>query len=476
MNTVETIEKYFGDLDTSIPTPIYKQLEAKAMTFVNMHPTNTLFPSERDLAAVLKINRRTVTRALEPLIANNFLQRTPKGTFINKPEPDIIDEEIHPLNFAMGMPLPVFKRKLRILLFENMPPQIDFWRETVADFNTITDSTEAELHWLSSKDFKVEKIIDSLAESDYDILQLPVSRIWPPGTPERFLQPSKRITEYFDKASYRIRKSCETYPAILDGAIPYAAGFRFITCNVTLLRSLGISNPPSDFEQFMPMASSLRFPEGTFLIDHITNISSLLGFRLSATQEHMKKYISELLRFFPNTDFASTKKFETPTWEHGTYSLKEFLAGNALLAVNGSIPVNHHIAKCAFETRHFLPPPMDGSFNQLGCNLFGINKKSCNTQTAEDFIIHLLSEKVQKRLASMSIPMFTGADNILASTLNLPEPELKRYIASGRELPYFHDSFNVLKYLHLIGSDRSENALLKLIELLTKKQWSMIND
>ena len=92
-------------LDGNSSIPIYTELQKQLLHFIETHSNTTEFPSERELAELLKINRRTLHKAIEPLIANGTLIRTRKKTLINRNNKSDHQNGIHGIHqeYSAGM-------------------------------------------------------------------------------------------------------------------------------------------------------------------------------------------------------------------------------------------------------------------------------------------------------------------------------------------------------------------------------------
>ncbi len=436
MDVTNIIEDYFSGLDAKSPVPIYKQLEERAGRCIDSLPDNTLFPSDRELAAFLKLNRRTVTKALSPLIDSKRLNRTARGTFVHKRKSFSL-ADIHPLNFAMNAPI-FSKKTMKLLLYENMPHQVEFWEKTVSEFNDSSENCTVKLEWMPSlSPFSYEKAIHYLADSDSDLMQLPVTRIWNEKTASMFAPPPAGIRSLFDDPAYRIADTCSTYPEMLSCSVPFAAGFRILTCNMNLFRSLGFSKFPSDLRDF----ARLKFPEGTFMTEHISSLFETFGFTLRCTREQAGNFLKELIRLFLGHLCEKERLSICSPESPGTFSYEKYLNGNILLVPNGSGGMLRYLLDHSeIEQKNFLPKPVKGHFTQMNCNLFGMNRKTLRTEEIEKFLNFMLSENIQREVAADgSIPMLKKADPVLAELLKVPLSEFEKYVSYGKELPFFFD-------------------------------------
>ncbi len=466
MDSTRIIEDYFSGLDAKSPVPIYKQLEERAVRCIDSLPDNSLFPSDRELAAFLKLNRRTVTKALSSLIDSKRLNRTARGTFVHKRKSFSL-ADIHPLNFAMNMPISS-KKTLRVLLYENMPRQIAFWNEVAEEFNDSAENCTVKLEWMPSlSPFSYTKAIHYLAESDNDLMQLPVTRIWNEKTASMFASPPSGIRALFDNPAYRISQICSTYPEMLSCSVPFAAGFRILTCNRNLLRSLDCPKFPSDLRDFV----RLKYPGGTFMTEHISGLFETFGFTLRYTREQSGNYLKELIRLFFGHDCEKERLSISSPESPGTFSYENFLNGNILLVPNGSGGMLRYLLNHSeIEQKNFLPKPVKDHFTQMNCNLFGIHRKTLRTGEVEKFLNFMLSETIQRKAAAEgSIPMLKKADPVLAELLKVPLSEFEKYVSHGKELPFFFDPrYDIIEgFFHELAADRlngrSEDEIIEKI-------------
>ena len=125
------IKDKLGRIQRRSGVPVYKQLEQNIANFINTSPDQTYFPSEREIARILNIHRKTVSRALTSFFESGRLKSTGKGSFTCR---DTAQPEVHELNF-MTFPLPhPERRKIRILSYENLPPMMEAWDKIIAAF------------------------------------------------------------------------------------------------------------------------------------------------------------------------------------------------------------------------------------------------------------------------------------------------------------------------------------------------------
>jgi len=252
-----------------------------------------------------------------------------------------------------------------------------------------------------------------------------------------FAPPPPGIRALFNNPAYRIAQTCSTYPEMLGCSVPFAAGFRFLTCNMGLLRSLGRSKLPGDLRDFV----QLKYPEGTFMTEHVSGLFETFGFSLKYTREQLRVYLKELIRVFLGhncrRDRLSILEPESP----GRFEYEKFLEGNILLVPNGSGGMLRYLLDHSeLEQEHILPKPVKGHFTQMNCNLFGMNRKTLRTEEIEKFLNFMLSENIQREVAADgSIPMLKKADPVLAELLKVPLSEFEKYVSYGKELPFFFD-------------------------------------
>ncbi|MGN0872404.1 MAG: winged helix-turn-helix domain-containing protein [Victivallales bacterium] len=446
MEISEEIRTAFSGLDAGSSVPLYRQLEEKIAVWIKTQPAKTFFPSERDLASELNLSRRTVRKALEPFMERGLLERSQKGTFIaSGNEMEKADSfslgSIHPLNFAMGFPRSRPKHRIRVLLYENMPRQILFWKKTVEDFNAEHSSRRVELSWDFPQIAETERLIPFLRQSEFDLIQLPVTRIWNEDIPQLFSEPGPRLQAVFHAPEYRTESITSTYPEMLHCSVPVAAGFRILTCNMNLLHSLGLEALPKD-HRTIPLLLKKPLPEQVWLIDHLSNFTEF-GFKLKLTAKERQMQVEKLLYYFQKYPYSFRRLFLTPPEAHGTYDYRPFLQGKTLFSPNASGGSIHFLNEHAdFEQKHILSTPLNGFMHQINCLLFGINRECRNITDAEDFLLFLLSETQQKRFAEEGfMPLMPSEDPSLAKLLEYPPEQVTAFFERGRELPFFYEEY-----------------------------------
>ena len=121
-------------LDGNADIPMYNELQNRILDFIRTHSDTKEFPSEREFAALLKINRRTLHKAIEPLIADGTLIRTRKKTLINR------TKETNLKIGASGIQskqTDKMKQQLRFLVQMTSPDELSFWKMVVKKFEEL---------------------------------------------------------------------------------------------------------------------------------------------------------------------------------------------------------------------------------------------------------------------------------------------------------------------------------------------------
>ncbi len=80
-------KEIFMELDNTISTPLYKQLEEMLREEINTgkQPQGSRFPTENELSETYQVSRVTVRKALDELSKQGYLTRKPgKGTFVTE--------------------------------------------------------------------------------------------------------------------------------------------------------------------------------------------------------------------------------------------------------------------------------------------------------------------------------------------------------------------------------------------------------
>jgi hypothetical protein len=443
MKLDEIVVKYFRNITYGEGKPLYKQLKERVASFIDDSPNGTPFPSERQLAAALQLNRRTIRKALASFVESEQLCRGPKGTVINK-EDVIIDlptQNIHPFTLGQSSTMFLFKHEVKLLLYETMPHQIEFWTSVIDEFNHSQHEFKVNAAWPQAGRDAITGFWDEFQSGNYDLVHLPVRYLWPEYVAKTLQRIPDSLRESLtDKKNFRSALFCESMPGMLEVAIPYCSSFSFISWNKKYLEMMGVN----DFADFSALSFNdklkialARLPEDVYLAHRFFDLVRDIGLPKSLTpgivSEHCRVAVKRALMlpsrlgaiFDQSISFlrlANGEIHKKMLMQHGASCLlplkKRFLNDNFYFSVPQPL--------C--ETKYW-----EGS-----CSL-GIFPQS-NDEAASRFINFMLSEKTQRRIARelCMVPAITAAADELTPVLNTDFEALDKYLRQNRETPIQH--------------------------------------
>ncbi|GEM_PF-5645924 len=436
------IEKYFSGIDGAAEEPIYKQLSERIARYIADHPHNSIFPGEREIATQLNLNRGTIRKALSPFVENRQLRRSQKGTVINKPEGGgFVLDGIHPLTLGMTFPAVLSKHCVPVVLYENLPGQVQFWKETVAEFERRHRDIEIELTWRSMQDKVFNDYQGAAPRSDAGVIQLPVSRLWQDDFGRNFAELSDGLLKIFDNPEYRCRELCGTYPQLLENCVPLNAGFGLLASNNSVLAEQGggALKPGADIFAFLETAAR-HLPDEMYLMEHLGGLVQSQGFSMAAEAPVRERVLRQCLPLFQRIYRSDRDILRVPVrLAANTGIYNHFLAGDDLVMFMLAGLVPHIREQAGFEIGLALSQPLDGCHAHINVNPFAVSKDCAAKEAAETFLAYLLSEEVQKRMGELEVcvPVWRGADRYVAAQLHMPEQELTTFFGKCREMPYF---------------------------------------
>lgn len=166
------IEKLFH-IDLDNPRPCYQQLRDKLVQFIEANPPGMRLPAERDIALALKLNRGTVKKAIESLVAAGKLVRNGyKGTFTAGGKPAATGQ-FHPILMdAFHLESP--QKPLKFCLYENTKLYKEFWLWAVDAFNQSGTGCRVAIDWLPSS-VASDQLAAYVRDTKPDIVQISLS-------------------------------------------------------------------------------------------------------------------------------------------------------------------------------------------------------------------------------------------------------------------------------------------------------------
>ncbi|WP_176014410.1 GntR family transcriptional regulator [Victivallis sp. Marseille-Q1083] len=385
-------------------TPIYQQLQECLKEFIQTNPGGTRLPSERDLAEELGISRQTVNMALNYFLDKKLIVRNGrKGTFTAPDEPDkpsraplpeLDFSKVYPLNFNGYYEFGA-TQQLRILLFENLPSQKNFWDECVRLFNH-QRHYQAEIVYLprslslaQAPDYAESMNCDLVQSCSYHLTNPALLAPLPPELVRQLADPSSCWSECLENA-----------PAgLLDKYFPVYIVFWSLFANLQLWEQCGLGDFEHSGEQnlleVLPHYRQ-RVPEDIFLAETPCAILAGRGFHAGYTKDTFRRDCESIraLSRFKNIFYGIQNEL--------TSQFAAFVNGTQLLYPAWS---NYLLIKLPnLPTRLRQTPiwPEPGNLASACASSFlSICKFSRHREEAQEFLHFLFSDAIQHNILSM---------------------------------------------------------------------------
>ena len=211
-------------LDGNADIPMYNELQNRILDFIRTHSDTKEFPSEREFAALLKINRRTLHKAIEPLIADGTLIRTRKKTLINR------TKETNLKTGASGIQskqTDKMKQQLRFLVQMTSPDELSFWKMVVKKFEELFPTIQLHIETPVGADPKSEYIA-RLESGMFDLTELPTYINWKDAFTNHLLPVKESYLKLFDTDDFLSGKWTSSVPELRQFAIPWSLSFQIM--------------------------------------------------------------------------------------------------------------------------------------------------------------------------------------------------------------------------------------------------------
>ncbi len=442
------LKEWFPDLHRKSAEKLSEKLARGFASYVEAQPANTLLPPERELAAELGVNRRTLCKAMEPLVESGLLERTRRGTVVRKESeaPDLDIEQIHPFVFGHSP-----KRKLKILLFENLPEQKRFWRETADAFGE-----DVELEWLPLECTTPAAFADYIRQSGCDLAQVNSNILH--GNPELaslFSRLPGNVLEFYRNPQYRLGRFFSEIPFPGEILFPVYFQFNVLWLNRELMTEYGLdltgfAKGEFPLKELVRSVTREQLPPDVFLAPHfaVLSYSSREGRPSEITRGCLEKYYREYYevladaapfgnRLFANSPYAP---YELCTPKN----LQLFKEGKLLFMPHFSVYANFVAQSVQIPFMEVMIRPATPNFHAFYPGL-AIVKNSDKSAMAADFLLHLLSPEIQHAIPSTlnvapflisadaelalreKIPLKSITDQLNRILNTVPDPDLKRW-------------------------------------------------
>lgn len=157
-------------LDRHSQEPMTAQLMQQIKGFIDSVPEGTRFPSERNIAKELKINRVTIQAAMQPFVDSGEMRRYGnRGTFVF---PQKVSEipKLHPMQMEDIYSLRKAKVPLKLMIYEDYRFQREFWESCVDQFQKTYPRIPLQIIWVPQK-YSNETYGEYIAEEKPDLIQ-----------------------------------------------------------------------------------------------------------------------------------------------------------------------------------------------------------------------------------------------------------------------------------------------------------------
>lgn len=450
--------KYFSEIRKRDGQSLSERLEKALERYISELPENTLLLPERDFAIKIGVNRHTLGKAMDPLVKKGWLERSKRGTIVrHSPESEMKSvlggersslswvNEVHPFIFTEMSRLP-----LKIVLYENIPSQKDFWTSATALFTRMT-GRKVEILWLPRECDTQSGLSEYAAGVKCDIIQLG-SHLFPfyPEIDEMLIPLPEDILTLFKSPDYRFREFFEDIdqrPPVAGKVLPIHCQFWMDYFRRSLAKKFGLDL--SGFGKGYPIAKlwkevSTKLPDGTYFSTSFVTLELASPIRrpiqvtLQSAKTFYKAYYELLAKGAPAGRRLFLYDSRTPYQMVNPELLRAFNEDRLLRITGHSTTLEAMRASIMYRD----------SAEPLSCMVLftrkvsmayaglGIMKQSTKKDAAMEFFRFLLSEKIQRDAAStmFSAPFFKKADSILAERLGLETSDVTKNLNWMRNL------------------------------------------
>ncbi|MBR2425353.1 MAG: GntR family transcriptional regulator [Lentisphaeria bacterium] len=277
-------------LDGNSGVPIYTALQRQILNFIETHSDTTEFPSERELAQLLKINRRTLHKAIEPLIADGTLIRTRKKTLINRNNNPDHQTGVHGAypEYSAGM-----TRKIRLLLNNSNENELDFWQKTAKKFGQLFPMFQLEINIPGQNTGNYLQIFE---QGEFDLAIMPTYINWKNTFSDQLLPVKESYLKLFDSPDFLSGSWTASVPELRKYAIPWSLSFQILEWNRTPEELFALS-----MDDLLAKCTG-KLPEKMSLFPGYYELSRDLGVPETFTEDIIMSHCNKLLDRF---DLAS---------------------------------------------------------------------------------------------------------------------------------------------------------------------------
>ena len=363
-------------LDGNADIPIYNELQNRILDFIRTHSDTKEFPSEREFAALLKINRRTLHKAIEPLIADGTLIRTRKKTLINR------TKETNLKIGASGVQskqTDKMKQQLRFLVQMTSPDELSFWKMVVKKFEELFPTIQLHIETPVGADPKSEYIA-RLESGMFDLTELPTYINWKDAFTNHLLPVKESYLKLFDTDDFLSGKWTSSVPELRQFAIPWSLSFQIMEWDTDPAKLQDIPLCDMTVDELLNILPEKISKDNT-LFSGYYDLCRDLGVPETFSQKIITKHCKKLLDRF---DLAK----KNPALLHVRQPEKPPVVSRNYFS--------YTIAD--IKNRCTLFHPAENVCYWGGCSSIGINKDSNCIHEAYLFIEFLLSAPIQNMI------------------------------------------------------------------------------
>ena len=430
MTSYEIRNKYFSKLHERSGGTLCDRLLCSFSAMLNDFQDGAMLPSERDLSAALEVNRRTLSKAMSILENRGLLERTRNGSVVRKNATwSYTLNQLHPMLFSMSQS---GSQDLKVLLFENLPAQIQFWEEVAVGFKF-----PISLEWLPSSCAEPDEYAAFIGGGDYDLVQLNSHAVLACPELRGLLQPlPEEITHYYTDEQYRYRTFLSDNPEPSDLLLPLYFQLHPLLVNMEMARKHGIVIPEGGdwFETLESIAreAAEKLPEGSYLSSHFCGLFFFSALASKQCEEELRKNLTVLKPLTPGGDrffLNSVLRHFDPLRES---NLRLWNDGRLLTLLVSSLFTEIMEQTFSFSIRELLFPCGQNAFYSG----FGLVRGSRMQSRAVQLLQYLLSPGRQQRLAELvkTVTFYrSGAENA-AKKYGYSEEMMERIFDQCRNL------------------------------------------
>ncbi len=459
------VKQYFSKIKEGDGTPLYLQLQQAVREMIAELPDNSLFPSERELAEELKINRRTLRKALEPFIAEGRLLRSQRGTIVHHPRLPAATHEgkIHPFTMAIAAPTFWPKTKLRIMLYESLPFQQKFWQEIIELFNLKNPRLELESFYPQPLfDDPEESYWQEFAKENFDFVHLPVSYRWKANIGNMLAEIPAELRQYEATEGFATTTFAQTVPNLLQYGFPFAFSPRIYCWNRRYVDYLKLDIHNQSIEEILERGQALPDDVATAatFYDLCLDLAVPERFTPEEIQEQLKIILKRLRLLL-----ARNKKlfcpYPFPNFHHNINEEK-------MLLHSSYAPVLRIHEK---DMKHFLFSPVPirrGGLFWGGSSTLGLSSQGSRNYNALLFLKFMLSEEIQRKIATdlLMAPVRRAEWPVMADALRMDRDKLAESLEHCRENPRAYPppiGLTLMRFPEIMAGKTSDDEALKLV-------------